>query len=122
MFRPLIQAFTHPFAGPLGFGVSIVLCALLIGTAVTASHTEAQLRARIAELSARDARTGAVLHAKLAACEGALPVEGAPAAQGATVASVESRAARLAGREPQGFDVCARMESADRAVLETLQR
>jgi hypothetical protein len=122
MFRRLIQAFTHPLAGPLGFGVSLVLCAMLVSTALTAAHTETQLRARIAQLSAQDARTGALLHAKLAACEGALPAEG-PAAPGGptTVASVASRAARLAGHEPQGFDVCARMESADRAVLETLR-
>jgi hypothetical protein len=121
MFRRLIQAFTHPLAGPLGFGVSLALCAMLVGTALTAAHTETQLRARIAQLSAQDARTGALLHAKLAACEGALPAEGSAAPGGAVIASVESRAARLAGREPQGFDVCARMESADRAVLETLR-
>jgi len=121
MFRRLIQAFTHPLAGPLGFGVSLVLCMLLVGTALTAARTEASLRARIAQLSAQDARTGAVLHAKLAACEGALPTGGGDEGR-ATVASVEARAARLAGREPQGFDVCARMESADRAVLESLQR
>ena len=33
----------------------------------------------------------------------------------------QQKAQQLAGREPQGFDVCARMESADRAVLETLR-
>jgi hypothetical protein len=121
MFRRLIQAFTHPFAGPLGFGVALVLCGLLVATSLTAARTEAHLRARIAQLSAQDARTGALLHAKLAACEGALPAEGAAAPDGTKVASVEARAARLAGREPQGFDVCARMESADRAVLETLR-
>jgi len=121
MFRRLFQAFTHPAAGPLGFGLSLVLCALLVGTALSAARTETQLRARIAQLSAQDARTGAVLHAKLAACEGALPGPVDPQTGKMQVASVAARAARLAGREPQGFDVCARMESADRAVLETLR-
>jgi hypothetical protein len=33
----------------------------------------------------------------------------------------EARAQALAKNAPAGFDVCARMESADRAVLETLK-
>jgi len=120
MFRRLFEAFTHPVAGPLGFGLSVVLCALLVGTALSAAHTEARLRTRLAQLAAQDAHTGALLHAKLAACESALPQAAGPAAV-ARVASLEARAERLASREPQGFDSCARMESADRAVLESLK-
>jgi hypothetical protein len=122
MLRRLFEAFTHPVAGPVGFALSVVLCALLVGTALTAAHTEARLRARLAELAAQDAHTGALLHAKLAACESNLPQAGGPGTPTpATVASLEARAARLANREPQGFDSCARMESADRAVLESLK-
>jgi hypothetical protein len=119
MVRRLLEAFTHPVAGPVGFALSLIMCALLVATSVTAAHTEAQLRARIAELARQDAREGAVLHAKLAACESALPP--APSEGGKIAGSAESRAQRLASRGPEGFDVCARMESADRAVLESLR-
>jgi hypothetical protein len=117
MFRRLLQAFSHPVAGPLGFTLAAVMCGLLVATSLSATRTETLLRARIAQLAAQDARTGALLHAKLVACENS---PGQAGARG-RLTSVEARAERLAGRAPQGFDVCARMESADRAVLETLQ-
>lgn len=119
MIRHFFQAFTHPVAGPLGFGLALAMCGVLMVTSISATRTEASLRARIAQMSAQEARTGAVLRAKLLACESAPP----PADDGdrITHANVQARAQRLAGQEPQGFDVCARMESADRAVLETLR-
>jgi hypothetical protein len=40
----------------------------------------------------------------------------------ATRGDPASLAAELAGNSPAGFDVCARMESADQAVLKTLDR
>ncbi|MFL5294898.1 MAG: hypothetical protein ACJ798_00820 [Phenylobacterium sp.] len=119
MFRRLLQAFSHPVAGLLGFSLAVFMCGLLVATSVTAARTEAQLRARINQLAAQDARTGALLHAKLVACESATPE--AREQRASTPSSLEARAQRLAGREPQGFDVCARMESADRAVLESLR-
>ncbi len=119
MFRRFFLAFTHPVAGPLGFGLAIVMCGLLVATSITAARTETTLRARITKLAAQDARTGALLRARLVSCESSAP---GPAGQDrVTNASVDARAQRLAGREPQGFDVCARMESADRAVLESLR-
>jgi hypothetical protein len=119
MIRRFFLAFTHPVAGPVGFGLAVVMCGLLVATSLTAARTEATLRARIALLAAEDARTGALLHARLVACESATPARGEP--DRLTNASIDARAQRLAGREPQGFDVCARMESADRAVLESLR-
>jgi hypothetical protein len=119
MVRRLLEAFTHPVAGPVGFALSLIMCGLLVATSVTAAHTEAQLRARIGELARQDAREGALLHAKLSACESALPP--GPGEGGKIVGSAETRAQQLASRGPEGFDVCARMESADRAVLESLR-
>jgi hypothetical protein len=118
MLRRLFWAFTHPAAGPLGFALALVMCGLLVATSLSATRTEAQLRARISQLAAQDARTGALLHAKLTACQAATAREAKDALR---PASVEARAQRLAQGEPQGFDVCARMESADRAVLENLR-
>ncbi|HEX4709279.1 hypothetical protein [Phenylobacterium sp.] len=119
MFRTLMQAFMSPVAGPVGFVLAIAMCGLLIVTSVTAQRNEAVLRARISVLTAENIRNGMVLHARLAACEGG-PADLARNRQATGGASVEDRAKRLSG-EPAGFDVCARMESADRAVLETLK-
>ena len=119
MLATLIQAFTSRLAGPIGFALALLLCGLLVATASTAARTEALLRARVAQLSEENQKTGAVLHARLAACEGA--GGGAAARVAGAETSAEVRARRLTGTGPPGFDVCARMESADRAVLETLR-
>jgi hypothetical protein len=120
MFRTVFQAFTNPVAGPVGFALAIAMCGLLAVTTVSAERNETMLRQRIAVLSAENQRNGLALHARLAACEGG-PAD--VARQRLTQANMtpEERAQRLAANEPVGFDVCARMESADRAVLETLR-
>ncbi|MDB5435907.1 MAG: hypothetical protein JWR47_2164 [Phenylobacterium sp.] len=119
MFRTLMQAFMSPVAGPVGFVLAIAMCGLLVVTAMTAQRNEAALRERISVLTVENIRNGMALHARLAACEGG-PADLARSRQANGAASVEDRTKRLSG-EPAGFDVCARMESADRAVLETLK-
>ncbi len=120
MIRTFIQAFTAPAAGPVGFALAVVMCVLLVTTATTANHNEQRLLRRISALTAENQRNGIALHARLAACEGA-PADLAKRRVLAANLTPEQRAQQLTGREPQGFDVCARMESADRAVLETLR-
>jgi hypothetical protein len=120
MLRTLLQAFTSPVAGPVGFALALAMCALQIGSSIEAARNEAVLRARIVTLTAENQRNGIALHARLAACEGA-PSDLARIREANAALTPEQRAQRLAAREPQGFDVCARMESADRAVLETLK-
>lgn len=119
MFRTFIQAFTSPVAGPVGFALALTLCGMLAVTSVSAQRNEASLRARIVALSAENQKVGVALHARLAACEGAPTDLPRMRALNANL-TPEQRARRLSG-QPAGFDVCARMESADRAVLETLR-
>ncbi|MGZ6038474.1 MAG: hypothetical protein ACXWKN_08100 [Phenylobacterium sp.] len=120
MFRTFIQAFTSPAAGPVGFALALILCGLLIATATSANHNEQALMRRISALTAENQRDGVALHARLAACEGgSADLERRRLINGTL--TPDQKAQQLAGREPQGFDVCARMESADRAVLETLR-
>ena len=91
----------------------------LIMTTYTAAKTEAALRVQIAALMRENRQVGAVWGAKLAACE-----RGAVQERGRVTdaeLSNEARAQALAKNAPAGFDVCARMESADQAVLETLK-
>jgi hypothetical protein len=120
MIRTLLQAFTSPIAGPVGFVLALAMCGLLFFTTSVATQNERALSAQIAKLTAENQRNALALHARLAACEGG-PAD--VARDRATNANLtpEQRAKRLAANEPVGFDVCARMESADRAVLETLK-
>jgi len=120
MFRTVAQAFTNPVAGPVGFALAIAMCGFLWATSYSAQRNEAALRERIAALSAENQRNGLALHARLAACEGG-PADVARQRLADAKLTPEERAQRLAANEPVGFDVCARMESADRAVLETLK-
>ncbi len=120
MLRTFVQAFTSPAAGPVGFALALILCGLLVATATTAHHNEQALLRRISALTAENQRNGIALHARLAACEGG-PADLARSRAASANLTPEQLAQQLAGREPQGFDVCARMESADRAVLETLR-
>ena len=117
MFALLIRAFSGRYVGLLGCAAVIVLGVALIATAVSAARTETVLRARIAALS-KQAQEATYWRAKLSACETAAAQR---VAIDVTGLSRQERARRLARTEPAGFDVCARMESADRAVLETLR-
>ncbi len=120
MFRTVLRAFTSPIAGPVGFALAILMCILLLGAVYCAETNEAALHKQIADLTLQNQRNQIVLHARLAACESA-PTDLARTREANAGLSPEERAKRLAHAEPQGFDVCARMESADRAVLETLK-
>jgi hypothetical protein len=120
MLRSLLQAFTSPVAGPVGFALAILMCGLLIGATVTAERSEAALRSQVATLTAVNQKNGLALHARLAACEGG-PADLARTRAANAMMTPDQKAQRLASNGPQGFDVCARMESADRAVLETLK-
>jgi len=120
MLRTVIQAFTSPVAGRVGFVLSIAMCGMLVATAISANRAEQALLGRVAALTAENQRNGLALHARLAACEGA-PADLARKRLTDANMTPEQRAERLAANEPVGFDVCARMESADRAVLESLK-
>ena len=120
MFRTLLQAFISPVAGPVGFILALAMCGLLLSTVYNAEAREAQLKGQIAQLQDQAQKNAIALHARLAACEAA-PATVEQRRADLSKLTPEQRAQRLASNSPQGFDVCARMESADRAVLETLK-
>ena len=117
MLASIIQILTSRSVALVSLVAVTVLGAVLCATSLSAARTEAQLRARIAELTRINARQGAYWNAKLSACEAAPSRDADRAADD----SPEGRARRLATSQPAGFDGCARMESADRAVLENLR-
>lgn|SRR5512143_1018131 len=133
MFGGFSRAITHPRAGPAAILVAIGLAGALTGSLVRSHQEEAFLKARIAALAARDAsqieaelvscRATVKSYAAQAAATAAQPV-GAPAGVEIAAAGGDRKrlAAALATTPPAGFDVCARMESADQAVMKALDR
>jgi len=133
MFRGIARIVTHASAGAVWCVVALGLAAALVSTQVQSHRKEDFLRARIAALATHDASQ---LQAELVSCQanvrayaGALQVaRGGEPRPGQTTevkamrGSPNQIAAQLAGASPAGFDVCARMESADRAVMKTLDR
>jgi hypothetical protein len=118
------HALTSPAAGPLGAVAAVVLAGALAGVWTHAHRTEANLKAQIAALSARETQAELHWQAKLAACRQdnapPTPVSGPAGGRLTPIADGDEVAAKLASEGPQGFDVCARMEAADAAVLASL--
>lgn len=128
MLGGIARVINHRRAGPVATGVSLVLAVALAVTGFRAHERERFLKARIDGLAAHDASQ---LQAELVSCRAtvksyaaeAAAARPAPAAPGLQVAAVRDRnklAAELVSTPPAGIDVCARMESADRAVMKTL--
>lgn len=125
MVSPLIRALTSRAAGPVATAAALALTVALAWTWTSAAQSRAELEARIGALTQEAAASGASLKAQLAGCQGALRAAGSARAV-ATAAfdeelGPEAMAARLVAEAPAGLDVCARMEAADRAVLQTLR-
>lgn len=111
-----------PVTGPIATAVAF---ALAVGLGVAAAGWEAEraaYEARIATLTRSASLAESGLRTELATCRSnnaTQPVfDPAKAAQAQT--SVAAR--RLLERQPEGIDACARMESADRAVLSNLKK
>jgi hypothetical protein len=132
MFRGIARIFMHKGAGVVWSLVALGLATALAATTLQARRKEDFLRGRIAALATHDASQ---LQAELVSCRATVRSyavamsastsrdEGEPGRTTrikATRQDPQSLAAELAGTRPVGFDVCARMESADQAVLKAL--
>ena len=134
MIGKISRIVTHRSAGVGWSLASLGLAAALALTGLQAQRREDFLRGRIAALAGQDAsRVQAELvscRSSLRAYEDAMSVStprSAPRPGQATRIKGPRRdpaslAAELAATSPAGFDTCARMESADQAVLKTLDR
>lgn len=134
MFGGITRIFTHRAAGIAWCLTALALASALGATTAQSHRNEAFLKARIAALATHDASQ---LQAELVSCRAT--VKSYAAAMSASGPRDEARpghampvkadaqdpkalAAELANTPPAGFDVCARMESADQAVLRALDR
>lgn len=122
MFATLRQALTSPATGPIATAVAFAL-AVTFGFASAGWEAQrARYEARIVQLTQSSERAQAGLRTDLAACHAAgearkLAMEGGPDGRPTPVG-----ARALLEQGPEGIDACARMESADRAVLKNLKR
>jgi hypothetical protein len=122
---PVPHLLTHRSAGPIATVTALFLALALAASLAAAAQTRAELEGRIAELSRQPAGQGAYWRARADACESAArrlaAASSGPAPAPRSDRAVSRAAAELANRPPQGIDACARMESADAAVLRTLK-
>lgn len=114
MLSSVIRALTGRTAAVMAILAALALAMALGSVWSAAKRDEARSQIRIAALQEQLARSLAVQKAEAAAC----------LAAGDQKRLVRGKAADAAARllqAPEGFDVCARMESADAAVLGSLR-
>ena len=122
MSSALSRVFSHSAAAPVASAIALVLALTLGVTLMQSRQEETFLRQRIVALSTHDASD---LQAQLVSCRATVKTFGqalaATHARTTQVSTGRMTAAQLVDHPPAGFDVCARMESADQAVLNSLK-
>jgi hypothetical protein len=123
MRASILSSLTGPAAGPIAASVALVLAGGLAASTVHAHKTEAALKAQVTALAGRNEQAELRWQAKLSACrtDAAAPATAPSGGRLTRVEDGDAVADRLANQGPAGFDVCARMEAADAAVLASLR-
>lgn len=124
MLAELRRLLMSPAVGPISMAIAVALAAAL-GVATSLWETErAEYETRILELSRAAERTQSALRMQLTACHQADQAREAMEAEFARRGPTpdRARANALLAAHPEGIDACARMESADRAVLSNLKK
>lgn len=124
MLAGLRHFLMNPWIGPIALAVAFALTAALGVSASMWQAERAGYETRIAELSRASERAQASLRAELVACHKADQAREAMEVEFARRGPTpdKARAAALLAAQPEGIDACARMESADRAVLSNLKK
>lgn len=124
MLAGLRHALMSPVTGPIALAVAFALAVAYGLSASTWEAERAGYEARIARLSKASEIEQAGLRMELAACNaaGAARREESAPANYAAGGEAPAGARRLLQQKPEGIDACARMESADRAVLSNLKK
>jgi hypothetical protein len=119
MLAGLRHVLTSSVTGPVATAVALALAVALGLASNNWDGQRARYEARIAELTRSSERAQASLRTQLAACHAAGDVRRVTEA-GYTQKPGGAR--QLLEQAPEGIDACARMESADRAVLSNLKK
>ena len=124
MVAPVQKSHLKPAAGPAATFIALPLAAVLGFALMVQVRERASLEARLTEAQQKAAAAGVYWKTRFAACEASVGAQGPR--DGALTRVAEAgppgdAARRLVSQQPAGFDVCARMESADQAVLSSLK-
>ena len=111
-----------PVVGLVATAVALTLAVTLGVVAGGWGNERAIYESRIAALREASARVETDLRTELATCQTSVKVRVLPSTDDLTRPSTAAGARRLLERHPEGIDACARMESADRAVLSNLPK
>jgi hypothetical protein len=122
MLARLRQVLVNPTVGLIAMAIAFTL-AVMLGVLTRTWETErARYEERITELNRAAQRAQAGLRTELASCEAAGQAREATTADFAERGPTPDGARRLLEQQPEGIDACARMESADQAVLSNLKK
>jgi biopolymer transport protein ExbB/TolQ len=123
MLAGLRHALMSPVTGPIAIAVAFALAVALALATSSWEQQRQQYEQRVAQLELAAHQSQATLRAELVACRAA--GEQRRVAEEAVYAQrppTPEGARRLLEQQPEGIDACARMESADRAVLSNLKK
>lgn len=121
MLSWLKGAITSRAAGPIAAVVAAALAVVLAASWLSWEASRAGYEARIADLSRQAERSQSLWKAQLAACHASSGSQRVATASAAVAPASGEDPAELLERQPEGIDACARMESADQAVLSNLK-
>ena len=116
MLKAVGRAITSRAAGPIASALAVALAVALASGMAGWEAKRAGFERRIAELTRQGERSQALLKAQLAACHAV-----ADPRRLTEATYPGSGARRSLDGQPEGIDACARMESADEAVLSNLK-
>ena len=122
MLSGLRRALTSPVTGPVATAVAVGLAAAFVVSAAGWRTEQARYETRLAALTRAAETAQAGLRAEVAACHASDARREALEAEFARRGEGRANADELLAASPEGIDACARMESADRAVLQNLKR
>jgi len=112
----------HPATGLIAIAVAFALAVALGVASSSWQGQRSDYEARIAELTRVSERAEAGFRMELASCRAANEARQVTEAAFAAGGPTPEGARRLLEQQPEGIDACARMESADRAVLSNLKK
>ena len=118
-FRAILMS---PVTGLVASGVAVALATALGVLANDWQSQRADYETRIADLSRAATEVRLNLQSELSACHSAREAQSVEIAAYVPRPAVSAHARRLLERKPEGIDACARMESADQAVLSNLKK
>ncbi|MDZ4370624.1 MAG: hypothetical protein U1C74_04290 [Phenylobacterium sp.] len=122
MLAGLRQILVSPITSAVSVASAVAL-AVVLGVSAGAWRVErADYQQRIAELTRAADRAQVSLRGELSACHAKQAARDALEAEFASRGDSVEDAGRLLANQPEGIDACARMESADRAVLSNLKK